>query len=127
MASRLVERVDPRASCRPAIALQVCGDAELRPAGAVGAPAWTYAVAIFVAVLSNGGIMGSSAALAMGYVREVAGAGSAILGFSQFALGAVVSPLVGLGGEDSALAPAAGDGGCSLLAGPASRVARRAA
>ena len=61
----------------------------------LGAPAWTYAVAIFVAVLSNGGIMGTSAALAMGQVREVAGTGSAMLGFSQFALGAVVSPLVG--------------------------------
>jgi DHA1 family bicyclomycin/chloramphenicol resistance-like MFS transporter len=32
--------------------------------------------------------------------------GSAVLGFGQFALGAVVSPLVGLGGEGSALVPA---------------------
>ena len=43
--------------------------------------------------------MGNAAALAMREVRAVAGTGSAVLGFSQFALGALVSPLVGLGGE----------------------------
>ena len=60
--------------------------------------------------MSNGGIMGTLAALAMGHVRDIAGMGSALLGFSQFALGAVVSPLVGLGGEESAVAPGVGDG-----------------
>jgi DHA1 family bicyclomycin/chloramphenicol resistance-like MFS transporter len=50
--------------------------------------------------------MGNSAALAMSLVRPVAGAGSAVLGFSTFAVGALVSPLVGLGGKDSALVPA---------------------
>ena len=58
------------------------------------------------AVASNGGIMGNSAALAMSLVRPVAGAGSAVLGCTTFAVGALVSPLVGLGGEDSALVPA---------------------
>jgi DHA1 family bicyclomycin/chloramphenicol resistance-like MFS transporter len=50
--------------------------------------------------------MGSSAALAMAQVRDVAGSGSAVLGFTQFTLGAIVAPLVGLGGEDSAVVPA---------------------
>ena len=69
--------------------------------------------------------MGSSAALAMGHVREVAGTGSAILGFSQFALGAVVSPLVGLSGESSAVAPAIVMAVCSLrLCSPYGRVRR---
>ena len=63
-------------------------------------------VPIFVAVASNGAIMGNSAALAMAEVRPVAGTGSAVLGFAQFALGAVVAPLVGLGGETSAVVPA---------------------
>jgi DHA1 family bicyclomycin/chloramphenicol resistance-like MFS transporter len=69
--------------------------------------------------------MGTSAALAMAHVREVAGAGSAILGFSQFALGAVVSPLVGLTGDDSAVAPALVMAAASLAAGTASRLAHR--
>jgi MFS transporter, DHA1 family, multidrug resistance protein len=50
--------------------------------------------------------MGNAVGLAMSEVREVAGSGSAVLGFSQFALGALVSPLVGLGGEHSAVVPA---------------------
>jgi DHA1 family bicyclomycin/chloramphenicol resistance-like MFS transporter len=70
------------------------------------ASTWLYAVAIFVAVVCNGAIMGSSAALAMAQVRDVAGSGSAVLGFTQFTLGAIVAPLVGLGGEDSAVVPA---------------------
>ena len=48
-------------------------------------PAWLLPVPIFVAVASNGAIMGNSAALAMAEVRPVAGTGSAVLGFSQFA------------------------------------------
>jgi DHA1 family bicyclomycin/chloramphenicol resistance-like MFS transporter len=59
--------------------------------------------------------MGNSAALAMSLVRPVAGAGSAVLGSVTFAVGALVSPLVGLGGEDSALVPAlVMAGACSL-------------
>ena len=50
--------------------------------------------------------MGNSAALAMAEVRPVAGTGSAVLGFAQFGLGALVAPLVGLGGESSAVVPA---------------------
>jgi DHA1 family bicyclomycin/chloramphenicol resistance-like MFS transporter len=125
--SRIVERVDPQRIVSAALILQVCSTTMFVLLVLVGAPAWTYAVAIFAAVLSNGGIMGTSAALAMAYVREVAGAGSALLGFSQFALGAVVSPLVGLTGEESALAPALVMAASSLLAGAASRVARRTA
>jgi DHA1 family bicyclomycin/chloramphenicol resistance-like MFS transporter len=125
VASRLVERVDPTRIVASSLVLQVTATLGLVVLVLLDAPAWTYAVAIFLAVLSNGGIMGSSAALAMGHVRAVAGTGSAILGFSQFALGAVVSPLVGLSGDDSAVAPAVVMASCSLLAGAAHRLARR--
>ena len=83
-------------------------------------------MAIFVAVVCNGGIMGNAAALAMSQVRPVAGTGSAILGFSQFALGAAVSPLVGLGGDDSALVPALVMATASVLGFAVSRVGERA-
>jgi len=48
-----------------------------------------------------------------------------VLGFSQFALGALVSPLVGLGGEDSALVPAVVMAAASVLGFTASRLGLR--
>ena len=124
--SRLVQRVDPGRIVAASLVVQASATGTLVLLVTLGAPAWTYAVAIFFAVASNGGIMGTSAALAMARVREVAGTGSALLGFSQFALGAVVSPLVGLTGADSAVAPALVMASATLLAVVASRLARRA-
>ena len=123
--SRLVDRVSPNRIVTAALALQISAVGLLVLLVVLGAPVWTYAVAIFCVVLSNGGILGTSAALAMAHVREVAGTGSAVMGFSQFALGAVVSPLVGLGGEDSALVPALVMALSSLLAMTASLLTRR--
>jgi MFS transporter, DHA1 family, multidrug resistance protein len=106
VASRLVERIAPERLVRAAITVQVLATIAFLLLALVDAPAWTYPVPIFVAVASNGGVMGNAAALAMSQVRSVAGSGSAVLGFAQFALGAVVSPLVGLGGSGSAVVPA---------------------
>jgi DHA1 family bicyclomycin/chloramphenicol resistance-like MFS transporter len=104
--SRLISRWAPRTLVRSAVALQLVSCLAYVALALGSAPAWTYAAPIFLAVTCNGAIMGNAAALAMAEVRAVAGAGSAVLGFSQFALGAVVSPLVGLGGEASAVVPA---------------------
>jgi DHA1 family bicyclomycin/chloramphenicol resistance-like MFS transporter len=106
IAGRLVDRIPPTSIVRTAITVQLAATLTLLALTAANAPPATYPVPIFVAVTSNGGIMGNSAAMAMSQVREVAGTGSAVLGCSQFALGAVVSPLVGLGGEGSATVPA---------------------
>lgn len=67
-----------------------------------GAPAWTLVVPIFVAVASQGLILGNATALALAAVPHQAGTGSAVLGALQFGIGALVSPLVGLGGEHTA-------------------------
>jgi DHA1 family bicyclomycin/chloramphenicol resistance-like MFS transporter len=122
VAARQLHRWSPVRMLRAAITLQLGATLAFVGLAAGGAPTWLLPVPIFVAVLSNGGIMGNAAALAMSEVRAVAGAGSAILGFSQFALGALVSPLVGLGGEDSALVPAAVMAGCSVLGFAVSRL-----
>ena len=106
IASRLIDRWTPSQVLRAAVSVQLAAVLTYVVLAAAGAPAWTFPLPIFFAVASNGGIMGNSAALAMSMVRPVAGAGSAVLGFSTFAVGALVSPLVGLGGEDSALVPA---------------------
>ena len=125
ISSRLVDRWAPAAILRASILLQVVGTLTFVALAALDAPTWTYPVVVFVALVSNGGIMGNAAALAMSEVRAVAGAGSAVLGFSQFALGAFVSPLVGLGGEDSALVPAVVMAAASVLGFTASRLGLR--
>jgi DHA1 family bicyclomycin/chloramphenicol resistance-like MFS transporter len=68
-----------------------------------GAPAWLITIPIFVAVACQGLILGNATALALSAVPRAAGAASAGLGALQFGLGAAVSPLVGLGGEHTAL------------------------
>ncbi|AKK28579.1 multidrug effflux MFS transporter [Mycobacterium sp. EPa45] len=68
-----------------------------------GAPTWLLPIPIFVAVASQGLILGNATALALGAVPRAAGSGSAGLGALQFGLGAAVSPLVSLGGEHTAL------------------------
>lgn len=74
---------------------------------AVGAPAWLLAVPLWVAVSSLGLVFGNATALALGGVAGVAGAASAVLGALQFGLGALVSPVVGIGGEHTAVPLAA--------------------
>ena len=125
VASRLVDRIEPRRMVRWCLGVQVSATVLFVVLAAARAPVWTYPVVIFFAVTANGGIMGNSAALAMAHVRPVAGSGSAVLGFSQFALGALVSPVVGLGGATSAVVPAAVMAAASLLAFTASRLSPR--
>ena len=54
-------------------------------------------------VASLGFVMPNSAALSLESHPEAAGAASALLGVFQLAFGAVVAPLVGLGGAHTAL------------------------
>ncbi|MET0899186.1 MAG: multidrug effflux MFS transporter [Mycobacterium sp.] len=67
-----------------------------------GAPTWTLPIPIFVAVAGQGLILGNATALALSAVPRSAGTGSAVLGALQFGIGALVAPLVGLGGEHTA-------------------------
>ncbi|GAA4703103.1 multidrug effflux MFS transporter [Nocardioides conyzicola] len=126
ISARSVERLEPRRIVRFCVSVQVTATLTFVVLAAVDAPTWLLPVPIFVAVTTNGGVMGNSAAAAMSQVRAVAGSGSAVLGFSQFALGALVSPLVGLGGEDSAVVPAVVMASASALAFVASRGVSRA-
>jgi DHA1 family bicyclomycin/chloramphenicol resistance-like MFS transporter len=60
-------------------------------------------IPLFTGIGSMGLIFGTSTALALGAVPGIAGTAAAVLGALQFGLGALVSPLVGLGGGTSAL------------------------
>nr|WP_286275986.1 multidrug effflux MFS transporter [Mycolicibacterium sp. TUM20985] len=67
-----------------------------------GGPTWLLVAPLWVAVSSLGLVFGNATALALSGVARAAGAASAVLGALQFGLGALVSPLVGMGGEHTA-------------------------
>jgi DHA1 family bicyclomycin/chloramphenicol resistance-like MFS transporter len=54
-------------------------------------------VSLFVMVSAVGFALPQASAIAMDRHRRIAGSASALLGLTQFALGAVTAPLVGLG------------------------------
>lgn len=67
--------------------------------------AWTPAVLVLLwfTVFSCGLVFGNATALAADEVRFASGTGSALQGALQFTIGALVSPVVGLAGEHSAV------------------------
>ncbi|MGN8247351.1 multidrug effflux MFS transporter [Cellulomonas soli] len=69
----------------------------------LGTPLWPTLVLLFVAVASLGLVAGNATGLALAEVPHAAGAGSAVLGASQFAVAALAAPLVGVAGERSAI------------------------
>ncbi|MEU6389480.1 multidrug effflux MFS transporter [Streptomyces sp. NPDC046939] len=71
---------------------------------------------IGIGFLGLGQAFGTATALAIERVPYAAGTGSAVLGTLQSVLGAVVAPLVGLGGDDTAVPLFTGMAGCSLVA-----------
>ena len=68
-----------------------------------GVPTGWLAVPIAVAVAALGLVFGNGTALALAAVPQAAGSASALLGALQFALAALVSPLVSLGGGTNPL------------------------
>lgn len=91
-----------------------------------GAPTWLVIIPIFVAVACQGLILGNATALALAAVPRASGSGSAGLGALQFGLGAAVSPLVGLGGEHTAVPLAVVMVTLAVLASTAFLAGRRA-
>ena len=79
------------------------GMAALAVVAAGGPGLLVLLVPLFVVVASLGFVMPNSAALSLESHPEAAGAASALLGVFQLAFGAVVAPLVGLGGAHTAL------------------------
>lgn len=69
----------------------------------LGTPTPLVLVLLWIEVATCGLVFGNATALAAEHVRFAAGTGSALQGAVQFTLGALVSPLVGLAGEHSAV------------------------
>ncbi|MDR7301486.1 multidrug effflux MFS transporter [Haloactinomyces albus] len=68
-----------------------------------GLPLPVLLAALFVMIASLGFVMPNTTTLVLANHREVSGSASALLGVSQFVVGALAAPLVGLGGVGSAL------------------------
>jgi DHA1 family bicyclomycin/chloramphenicol resistance-like MFS transporter len=117
VASRLADRVDPAHAVRVVMSVQVVAAVVFAVMAASSSiPRLLLGVPIFLAVTTVGAILGNAAALAMDHAGAAAGTGRAVLGFLQFGLGAAASPIVGLGGDDSALVPACVMATSSLVA-----------
>ncbi len=97
--SRLVKRVRPQTILTIGQVSVLVFGAILLSLLAAHVPVWAVLPVLFVMVSSVTMIMGTASALAVGRARQSAGSASALLGALQFVLGALVSPLVGLGGS----------------------------
>ena len=105
--ARLVGRFAPEKILRTGVAGMVAAIGYLvvvvvlSPAGTLGLAPVT--VGFIVLTLSIGLILPNAAALSMQATRGHSGSGSALLGAAQFSLAALVSPLTGLAGPQSAV------------------------
>jgi DHA1 family bicyclomycin/chloramphenicol resistance-like MFS transporter len=102
VSARLAGRRSVRAPAGTGLALCLSATVAIAIIVLTGAPAWLLMFPLWVAVASLGLVFGNATALALGAVTRAAGSASAVLGALQFGLGAVVSPLVGIGGEHTA-------------------------
>ncbi|MGV9779226.1 multidrug effflux MFS transporter [Streptosporangium sp. NPDC003464] len=86
------------------LAVSLAGAGLLLAAVLLGLPLAVLVAALFVMMCGAGFVLPGTGALALaGQPQQVAGSASALTGVLQFAIGAVAAPLVGLGGEGSAL------------------------
>lgn len=104
LSAKLVGRVAPRTLLHGGVSAMVVVTGLLLVTVTVGGVAPLPTVALMACFMAcMGFIVANAMALATAEVRYAAGTGSAVLGFLQYALGAGVSPLVGLAGEHSAV------------------------
>lgn len=116
LSARLVGRVSPRRLAIIGLGVILVASLSVLACVAAGAGAAVMLPCIFVAIASVGMILGNSSALAIAEAPQAAGTASAVLGALQFFLGAVASPLVGLGGKDDAMPMALTMVGAAVLA-----------
>ncbi|MER6796481.1 Bcr/CflA family efflux MFS transporter, partial [Amycolatopsis mediterranei] len=113
---RLVGRIRERALLRSGLLLGVTGGASVLASVLFHAPLALLLVSLFLLVSSIGLVMPNASSLALASHARSAGAASALLGVLQFAVGAVATPLVGLGGPGTAVPMAATMAGFAVLA-----------
>lgn len=101
--AQLADRVPLHRMMSAGICANVATTALLLVLGIAGISLWPALVLLFLTLFSLGFVFANATSLAVAQVPHLAGTGSAVLGALQFGLAAVVSPLVGLGGENTAI------------------------
>ncbi|MFD5476407.1 multidrug effflux MFS transporter [Streptomyces hawaiiensis] len=115
--TKLVGRYHPRLLLRIGLATMLVATTSALLVTLAGQLSRVLALGLIgIAFLGMGQVFGTATALAIERVPHAAGTGSAVLGTLQSILGGVASPLVGLGGEDTAVPLFIGMAGCSLIA-----------
>lgn len=104
--SRLVGRVAPQTLLKWGVTANVLGGIALLAVVLSGIGLFGLLPTLFVLVASLGLIAPNATALALANTRT-AGSASALLGVLQFSIGALIAPLVGLGGTTTAVPMAA--------------------
>ncbi|GAA3153047.1 multidrug effflux MFS transporter [Planomonospora alba] len=103
LGSRLVGRFHPRTLLTAGQIVVLVLSVVLLALLALGLPAPVVLPVLFVLVGSVTLILGNASALAVDRAPWASGTAAAVMGALQFALGALVSPLVGIAGEDTGL------------------------
>lgn len=116
VSARFVGRVSPRRFVALGLGILLVASLVLLALVLSHAGAALMLPAIFVTIGSVGLVLGNASALAIAEAPHHTGTASAVLGALQFTLGAVASPLVGLGGKGDALPMALTMLGAGLLA-----------
>lgn len=94
---RLVRHFHPRNILRTALGVIGATTIVLLFNGLFGPWLWLTLPMLAMTVFGVGLVLGNATALGTGEVRDVAGAGSGVMGAIQFLVGGLVSPLVGMG------------------------------
>ncbi|WP_332835218.1 MFS transporter [Carbonactinospora thermoautotrophica] len=115
--AKLVDHFAPARLLRIGLATMVAATAAMLVITLAGQLGRVSALGLLgVTFIGLGMVFGNATALAIDYVPYAAGTGSAVLGTLQSALGAIVAPLMGLGGEHTAVPLFLGMTACSGIA-----------
>jgi DHA1 family bicyclomycin/chloramphenicol resistance-like MFS transporter len=98
LSGALAPRIGPLPVLRAGVVTALAGAVGLVVGVLVSGSVWAVLVPLFLVVSSVGLLMPNGTALALDGQKEVAGTASGVLGLCQFAFGAVIPPLVSLGG-----------------------------
>jgi DHA1 family bicyclomycin/chloramphenicol resistance-like MFS transporter len=102
--ARIVERYGPKRLLRGALICVVASSLVLLTVVLIGGlPVWALLAPMFAIVSSIPFVLPNTTALALADHASVAGSASALLGVTQFMIGALAAPLVGVAGPDSAV------------------------
>lgn len=122
--SRCIDKFGTKKVMLGALSLALLGNVLLLIAVLSGAGLVWIILALLLCISPNGVIMGNSTAMATGLMRTRAGSVTAIMGFGQSVLAAVVGPLMGLGGN-TAVVMSLGMSACIAIAAAGAVLATR--